>query len=189
MSTANKGAVVHRTIPVTLYSVHHAVILCTGATFCLNWLVQLDVFGAVSSSSILRPIQHIYFMVHTFFSHLDNNWGIRTRKLTLLQADPTHFFFLSPSSQLYSSGLLVHFNYTFFLLNSLSFGFIKGTGTRDLIWLKVVSLDRSWIVWLTDDLKIFLKCCFIFFINILKSLVVLANFMPIANVNRIGLIN
>ena len=22
----------------------------------------------------------------------------------------------------------------------------KGTGTRDLIWLKVVSLDRSWLV-------------------------------------------
>jgi len=28
----------------------------------------------------------------------------------------------------------------------------KGTGTRDLIWLKVVSLDRSWLVGLTDDL-------------------------------------
>ena len=27
----------------------------------------------------------------------------------------------------------------------------KGTGTRDLIWLKVVSLDRSWLVGLTDD--------------------------------------
>ena len=26
----------------------------------------------------------------------------------------------------------------------------KGTGTRDLIWLKVVSLDRSWLVGLTD---------------------------------------
>ena len=23
---------------------------------------------------------------------------------------------------------------------------LKGTGTRDLIWLKVVSLDRSWLV-------------------------------------------
>ena len=29
---------------------------------------------------------------------------------------------------------------------------IKGTGTRDLIWPKVVSLDRSWLVGLTDDL-------------------------------------
>ena len=28
---------------------------------------------------------------------------------------------------------------------------VKGTGTRDLIWLKVVSLDRSWLVGLTDD--------------------------------------
>ena len=28
----------------------------------------------------------------------------------------------------------------------------KGTGTRDLIWLKVVSLDRSWLVGLTDDI-------------------------------------
>ena len=28
----------------------------------------------------------------------------------------------------------------------------KGTGTRDLIWLKVVSLDRYWLVGLTDDL-------------------------------------
>ena len=45
----------------------------------------------------------------------------------------------------------------------------KGTGTRDLIWLKVVSLDRSWLAGLTDELKKFLKCCFIFFINILKS--------------------
>ena len=31
-------------------------------------------------------------------------------------------------------------------------GKIKGIGTRDLIWLKVVSLDRSWLVGLTDDL-------------------------------------
>jgi len=66
---------------------------------------------------------------------------------------------------------------------------IKGTGTRDLIWLKVVSLDRSWLVGLTEDLYKNLKCCFIFFINILKSLVVLAKFMPIANVNRIGFVN
>ena len=29
---------------------------------------------------------------------------------------------------------------------------LKGTGTRDLIWLKVVSLDGSWLVGLTDDL-------------------------------------
>ena len=29
---------------------------------------------------------------------------------------------------------------------------LKGTGTRDLIWLKVLSLDRSWLVGLTDDL-------------------------------------
>ena len=29
---------------------------------------------------------------------------------------------------------------------------VKGTGTRDLIWIKVVSLDRSWLVGLTDDL-------------------------------------
>ena len=29
---------------------------------------------------------------------------------------------------------------------------LKGTGTRDLIWLKVVSLDRSWLVGLTEDL-------------------------------------
>ena len=28
----------------------------------------------------------------------------------------------------------------------------KGTGTRDLIWVKVVSLDISWLVGLTDDL-------------------------------------
>ena len=28
----------------------------------------------------------------------------------------------------------------------------EGTGTRDLIWLKVVSLDRSWLVGLMDDL-------------------------------------
>jgi len=58
-----------------------------------------------------------------------------------------------------------------------------------LIWLKVVSLDISWLVGLTDDLKKFLKCCFIFFIYILKSLVVLAKFMPIANVHRIGYVN
>ena len=34
-----------------------------------------------------------------------------------------------------------------------------------------------------------LKCCFIFLINILKSLVVLAKIMPIANVNRIVFVN
>ena len=74
-------------------------------------------------------------------------------------------------------------NYELYLISIFIMGAlgIKGTGTRDLIWLKVVSLDRSWLVGL--------KCCFIFFINILKSLVVLAKFMPIANVNRIGLVN
>ena len=45
---------------------------------------------------------------------------------------------------------------------------LKGTGTRDLIWLKVASLERSW-VGLTEDLYKFLRCCFIFLINILKS--------------------
>ena len=34
-----------------------------------------------------------------------------------------------------------------------------------------------------------LKCCFIFFINILKSFVVVANFMPIANMNKIVFAN
>ena len=34
-------------------------------------------------------------------------------------------------------------------MNLMSF---KGTGTRDLIWLKVVSLERSWWVGLTEDL-------------------------------------
>ena len=29
---------------------------------------------------------------------------------------------------------------------------LKGTGIHDLIWLKVVSLERSWLVGLTDDL-------------------------------------
>ena len=29
---------------------------------------------------------------------------------------------------------------------------VKGAGTRDFIWLKVVSLDRSWLAGLTDDL-------------------------------------
>jgi len=29
---------------------------------------------------------------------------------------------------------------------------LKGTGTQDLIWLKVVSLDRSWLEGLTDDI-------------------------------------
>ena len=66
---------------------------------------------------------------------------------------------------------------------------LKGTGTRDLIWLKVVSLDRSWLVGLTEDLQKFLKCCFIFLITFLKSLVVLAKIMPIANVNRIVFVN
>ena len=47
-------------------------------------------------------------------------------------------------------------------------GHFKGIGTRDLIWLKVVSLDRSWLVGLTDNLKKFLKCCFIFLIIFFK---------------------
>ena len=66
---------------------------------------------------------------------------------------------------------------------------LKGTGTRDLIWPKVVSLDRSWLVGLTDDLYKILKCCFIFLIIFQKSLVVLAKIMPIANVNRIVFVN
>jgi len=39
--------------------------------------------------------------------------------------------------------------YTPFLLARLSF---KGTVSRDLNWLKALSLDRSWLVGLTDDL-------------------------------------
>ena len=66
---------------------------------------------------------------------------------------------------------------------------LNGTGTRDLIWLKVVSFDRSWLVGLTDDHSKILKCCFIFLINFSKSLVVLAKVMPIANVNRIVFVN
>jgi len=31
----------------------------------------------------------------------------------------------------------------------------KGTGTQDLIWLKVVSLDRSWLVGLKTTFKNF----------------------------------
>jgi len=69
------------------------------------------------------------------------------------------------------------------------FSDIKGTGTQDLIWLKVVSLDRSWLVGLTDDVKHFLKCCFLILIIFYKSLVVLAKIMPIANVNRIVFVN
>jgi len=39
----------------------------------------------------------------------------------------------------------------------------KGTGTRDLIWLKAATLDRSWWVGFTNDLsKLFSKGCFIF---------------------------
>ena len=41
------------------------------------------------------------------------------------------------------------------ILKILCYSLFKGTGTRDLIWLKVVSLDRSWLVGLTDDLKKF----------------------------------
>ena len=53
----------------------------------------------------------------------------------------------------------------------------------------MVSLDRSWLVGLTDDIKKILKCSFILLIDILKSLVVLAKLMPIANVNRIVFVN
>ena len=38
------------------------------------------------------------------------------------------------------------------LANDIPLCPLKGTGTRDLIWLKVVSLDRSWLVGLTDDI-------------------------------------
>ena len=65
------------------------------------------------------------------------------------------------------------------------FQLFKGTGTRDLTWPKVVSLDRSWLVGLMDNLYNFLKCCFIFLIIFQKSLVVLAKIMPIKNANRI----
>ena len=51
------------------------------------------------------------------------------------------------------------------LENSCFMGLVKGTGTRDLIWRKVVSLDRSWLVGLPDEHEKFFKCCFIFFIN------------------------
>ena len=42
--------------------------------------------------------------------------------------------------------------YRYYVALHHSKALFKGTGTRDLIWLKVVSLDRSWLVGLTDDL-------------------------------------
>jgi len=64
---------------------------------------------------------------------------------------------------------------------------LKGTGTQKKFDLaKVVSLDRYWLVGLTDNLYKFLKCCFIFLIIFSKkNLVVLAKIMSIANVNKI----
>ena len=62
---------------------------------------------------------------------------------------------------------------------------LKGTGTQDLILLKVVSLDSSWLVGLTDDLQTFFLIFKFFFL----SFVVLAKIMPIANVNRIFFVN
>ena len=47
---------------------------------------------------------------------------------------------------------------------------LKGTGTRDLILLKVVSLERSWWVGLREELKNFLKWCFIFLIIFFRKL-------------------
>ena len=66
---------------------------------------------------------------------------------------------------------------------------LKGTGTRDFIWLKAVSLDRSWLVGLMDIHEKNFKCCFIFLIIFFLSLVELAKIMPIANVNRSVFVN
>ena len=59
---------------------------------------------------------------------------------------------------------------------------LKGTGTRDLIWLKVVSLDRSWLVlgriWLCAPyVKRVLhgKICAKFRTGIFQSVAALAN--------------
>jgi len=60
--------------------------------------------------------------------------------------------YLSGSKTISVSYFLILLDWDFCILNI----YLKGTGTRDLIWLKVVSLDRSWLVGLTDDLyKIF----------------------------------
>ena len=68
---------------------------------------------------------------------------------------------------------------------------LKETGTRDLIWIKVGSLDRSWLVGRAygRPLNIFKVLLYTFNNFFLQSLVVLAKFMPIANVNRIGFVN
>ena len=64
-------------------------------------------------------------------------------------------WYLASSDYLAACNISIYINYfyeawhIFLYINCISF---KGTGTRDSIWLKVVSLDRSWLVGLTDDL-------------------------------------
>ena len=52
----------------------------------------------------------------------------------------------------FKSTLYRHYVLFITVLSIMHYTSLKGTGTRDLIWLKVVSLDRSWLVGLTDDL-------------------------------------
>ena len=46
-----------------------------------------------------------------------------------------------------------YFEFQFICVRLINIYIFKGTGTQYLIWLKVVSLDRSWLVGLTDPFQ------------------------------------
>ena len=70
------------------------------------------------------------------------------RKWVGKKADKSLFGF-PRQEKIYVKNLLPAYLFSLMLNCQLTY-FLKGTGTRDLIWLKVVSLERSWWVGLTE---------------------------------------
>ena len=151
-----------------------------------------SVIGCIKYVRLRRVCRNGLMLNHpnigTFRSVVLNLYGYEDRlpRFPVLPASRNFSFLLEMEYPLKGQGHKIWFGSKWYHWIDLD---LKGTGTRHLIWLKVVSLERSWWVGLREDLYTFLKCFFIFFIHILKSLVVLAKIMPIANENRIGFVN
>ena len=72
--------------------------------------------------------------------------GVGISNFLLVNPDPCIFCNIFVSKKLWYSSLVYLFSGYSVQFSDYLFLNLKGTGTRDLIWLKVVSLDRSWLV-------------------------------------------
>jgi hypothetical protein len=120
------------------YSIFHLngiFIIPISYYFC-HFKLKCDSFNTISIYFLCRIISLIFYLFSYKFSKI----------FLLFQII---FYLLLKQSFIENHHSNILFNY--FEKCKLKFSTLKGTGTRDYNWLKVVSMERSWSVGLTDD--------------------------------------